>query len=35
MFLTSADGKVTINAQNELLLLSGGGGIRIKIFAGD
>jgi type VI secretion system secreted protein VgrG len=30
MFITSSGGKVTINAQNELLLLSGGGGIRIK-----
>ena len=30
MFITSCAGKITINAQNELLLLSGGGGIRIK-----
>ena len=30
MFITSCAGKITINAQNELLLLSGGSGIRIK-----
>ncbi|WP_081296712.1 MULTISPECIES: type VI secretion system Vgr family protein [unclassified Gilliamella] len=30
MFITSSGGKVTINAQQELLLLSGGAGIRIK-----
>ena len=30
MFITSTDGKVTINANKELLLLSGGAGIRIK-----
>ncbi|WP_392563926.1 type VI secretion system tip protein VgrG [Orbus wheelerorum] len=30
MFITSTDGKVTINAKDELLLLCGGAGIRIK-----
>lgn len=30
IFITSTEGKVTINAKDELLLLSGGAGIRIK-----